>query len=349
VSASRHRIPLITAIDLYFLTVIALIKGGALLSSGRGRLFLARFVAFIGYRLSQTKRQLSEDNVAQAFGGELTKDLTRTIVRSSFYQFWCEAFSMPSPSSSEPGCVQVSIRGLEHLQFARDNGKGAILWESAVFGRRLLAKQILHQNGFSVHQVHGENHAGGFYTPCPASWLRRRVIKRFFDNCEKQYVAEILNLPLWEPLPVMRALLERLKQNRVICVAGDGTLGWNWVRKRFLWRERGFSTGMVSLSKITGAPILPFFCIQESADKIALIIERPIGMDATMDRNTTSEMCIEQYVRLLESYVRKHPGQYYGWGSCDAPGAESNQATETDDSPVTINARLHATDAPSDR
>lgn len=137
--------------------------------------------------------------------------------------------------------------------------------------------------------------------------------KRFFDKCEKQYLAEILNLPLWEPLPVTQTLLKRLKQNGIICVAGDSTFGWNWVHKKFLGRNRAFSTGMVSLSRITEAPILPVFCTQEAADRIALIVEPSLGVDANMDRDNAAEVCIDQYVSLLESYVRKHPGQYYNW------------------------------------
>ena len=333
--------PLITVIDLYLLSVVALVQVGTWFSFIGMRLFLVNAVGFIGYYVSRSKRRMSEQNLAQTFGESLSRNQLRTIVRSSFHQFWLEALSMPSPSLPEAGRMQLTIRGLEHLRRAMDKRKGAILWESGCFGRRFLAKQILHENGFSVHQFYGENYAGGFYTPCPATWLRRRVIKRYFDNCERQYVAEILNLPLWEPLPVMRVLFERLKQNRIICVAGDGTLGWNWVFKKFLWRDRGFSTGMVSLSRITGAPILPLFCVQEGNNKIAMIVEPPIEVDSTKDRDTAAEMCIEKYVRLLESYVRNHPGQYYGWHSSDAPGPGSAEAPAPDDlareAPVRIN------------
>ena len=145
----------------------------------------------------------------------------------------------------------------------------------------------------------------------------------------------------------MKDLFGRLKQNRIICVAGDGTLGWNWVYKTFLWRERGFSTGMVSLSRITGAPILPLFCIQESDNKIIMIIEPPIKVDSTMDRDKASEMCIEQYVRLLDSYVRKYPGQYYGWHSCDEPGANAKLAHVMDDSAMQPPVTVNVTDAPN--
>jgi lauroyl/myristoyl acyltransferase len=116
------------------------------------------------------------------------------------------------------------------------------------------------------------------------------MIKRFFDNCEKQYVAEILNLPLWEPLPVVRILFGRLKQNGILCVAGDGTLGWNSVQKEFLGRSRAFFTGMMSLFRSTGAPILPLFCVQEDPDTIAVIIEPSISTDRDIDRESVSDM-----------------------------------------------------------
>jgi lauroyl/myristoyl acyltransferase len=267
----------------------------------------------VSYRVSWPKRRLSEQNLSQAFSGQLSPDQLRSIVKSSFYQFWAEAFSIPQPCVPDEARVQVEIRGLEHLQRAKDNGKGAILWESGYFGRRFFLKRILQQHGFPVHQVYGENHAAGFYTPCPASWVRRRVITRFFDDCEKQYVAEILALPLWEPLPVVRVLFERLKRNGIICTAGDGTLGWSSVRKKFLGGERVFYTGMVSLSRSTGAPILPVFCIQESKDTIAVIVESPINVDSDMDRTRAAELCIERYVSLLEDHIKNCPGQYYNW------------------------------------
>jgi lauroyl/myristoyl acyltransferase len=303
----------ITMIDFYLLSVAALIRVANWSYSVKVKLALVKAVTFLAYHLSKTKRRLSEQNLSDTFGGRLSQDQLQTIVKLSFYRFWLEAFSMPLPSVWRNSWTRVQIRGLEHLQRALRNRKGAILWGSNSFGRKFLAKQILHQNGFSICQIYGENHAGGFSSPCPASWVRRRIIRPFFDNCEKQYVADMLNFPLWEPLPVMRTLFGRLKQNGIICVAGDGTLGWNSVRKNFLSGYRTFFTGMVSLSRITGAPILPLFCIQEDSDKTAVIIEPPIALDSTTDRDRASELGIDQYVSLLESYIRRYPEQYRNW------------------------------------
>jgi lauroyl/myristoyl acyltransferase len=314
---------------------MALIQLGDWLSFLGMRSLLVNTLTSLGYHLSRRKRRLSEINLAQSLGAELGDAQRRKIIKTSFRQFWLEAFSLPCPEAAAGEGVRIEVRGLHHLQAAIDNGKGAILFESNSFGRKFLAKQSLYQKGFSIHQIYGENHAGGFFSPCPASWIRRRIIKRLFDAWEKRYVAEILNLHLWEPLRVIRLLFERLQQNRIICVAGNGTLGWNGIRKQFLCTTRVFFTGMVSLSRLSGAPILPLFCVQESKSIIAVVIEPPIQANAVGDRDQALENCIDNYVSLLESYVKRHPEQYSGWHSPGTPEVTlicaTRQAADTKD------------------
>ena len=323
--------PVIRILDLYHLGVIFLIQVGIWLGPGAMGQRLARGVAFIAYHLSRPKRRSTERNVSRAFGGELSQARIRAITRSSFRQFWLEAFSMAAPSRRRAAGLRIEIRGLEHLQRARANGKGAILWESNSFGRNFLAKQCLHEKGFTVHQIYAENHSGGFDSPCPASWMRRRIITRFFDECEKQYVQEILNLPLWDPLPVMRVLFERLRQNAMLCVAGNGTLGWRGIRRDFFCTPRVFFTGMVSLSRLTGAPILPLFCVQESDEAAALVIEPALAAHPCEGRDRAPEVCIERYIALLESYVRKHPEQFSSWHSLGTPNVVLPEEEENRD------------------
>jgi hypothetical protein len=63
----------------------------------------------VSYRVSWAKRRLSEQNLSQAFSGQLSPDQLRSIVKSSFYQFWLEAFSIPQPRVPDEGRVQVEF------------------------------------------------------------------------------------------------------------------------------------------------------------------------------------------------------------------------------------------------
>jgi predicted LPLAT superfamily acyltransferase len=196
------------------------------------------------------------------------------------------------------------------------NGRGVILWESNALGRRTLSKQILHENGFLIHQVYAEVHLKGFLTTDPDrsnSWVREHMIKTEMERCETPFLAEIIYLPSSDSLVFTRILLDRLKQNAILCIPGDGRSGKKLLPMRFLGHTKLFSTGMVSLAKISGASILPIFCIQEKNGKTSLIIEPPILIETEVEREKVLEKGVLQYVGLLESYIRKYPEQYRNW------------------------------------
>jgi predicted LPLAT superfamily acyltransferase len=74
---------------------------------------------------------------------------------------------------------------------------------------------------------------------------------------------------------------------------------------------------MVSLARMSGAPILPMFCIQERGCAACLTIEPPIEIQLKVSRERALENAFSQYIRLLESYIRKYPEQYRDWRSVD--------------------------------
>jgi lauroyl/myristoyl acyltransferase len=244
---------------------------------------------------------------------------------------------MASPSVPKAALEQLHICGLEHLQSAIDNGKGAIVWESSYFGGRLLAKRILHQNGFAVEQVHAEKHIGGFHNGRSlSSWLRRRIVQRFFENCKKRFVAAIIYLPRSDSLAFTRVLLGRLKQNGILCLAADGRLGQKLLATKLLGHKSSFQTGAISLAKFSGAPVLPVFCFQNEG-KTNLVIEPPLRIDSDLDRERALEKTLLQYANLLESYIRKYPEQYRNWHS---PWGRPQRTTSGSDSILSRRATL---------
>jgi lauroyl/myristoyl acyltransferase len=304
-----------TITDFYFLTVIALIKSVRLFPWVQLKSFMVRCIVFTAYRVLRDKRQLSEKHLSEVFDEKFSKDQMKRIIKRSFYVFWYDTFSLLPSSLKKVELRQTHLHGAEHLQMALKNGKGVIIWENSVFGRRILAKQILHENGFAVHQVHAENHLLGGFTASGGypTWMRNHKIKPFFEKCEKHFVSEIIYLPNSESLVFTRILLGRLKQNGILCIAGGGRFGQKLIPIRFLGRTETLSTGIVSLSKISGAPILPMFCIQEENGETTLIIELPLLTRSDVDRERGLESIAAQYVSLLESYIRKYPEQYQNW------------------------------------
>jgi lauroyl/myristoyl acyltransferase len=294
--------------DLYLLLVMALIKLLNQCPFLRVKDFFTHAVAFMAFHLSRRGRRVKERALAQTL--RLSEPAVRNIAKHAFYDFWSDIFIGPSLRRDKKSGQVNEVQGIEHLKEALQKGRGVILWESSFFGRRVLAKRILHEKAFSVCQVHSEYHIGGFHNP--KTWMSVHVIQPFFNNRERPFVKEIIPLSRSESLTFTKDLLARLKQNDIIAIAADGSIGHKFIPVEFLDRTDLFSTGMVSLARLSGATILPFFCVHNE-DRTALIIESPICIEADGDRERGLEKAIRQYARLLECYVKKYPQQYRNW------------------------------------
>ena len=300
--------------DLYHLLVIVLVQITAWLPATKVRPWLVASIASVAHRVQVRKRHLAEANLATAIDSDLDESERERIVRQSFQATWEEVFSL-LPSATEWEALQGSIQvdGLEHLRGALSDGRGAILWESH-FGKRSLAKRALHQMGFRLCQVHHERHLGGLFPGHgPMTWLRFYAVKRFFERWEKQFLKDTIYLPRSGSLAFTRTLLRRLQENVVLCSAADGHYGQRPVLMQFLGQVEPFQTGMLSLAKLSGSPVLPMFCFRHSDGAMRLVIEGPIQTEADSDRERGLREALARYVHLLESYIREYPEQYRNW------------------------------------
>jgi Bacterial lipid A biosynthesis acyltransferase len=221
---------------------------------------------------------------------------------------------MPYRGGLEAAVRPLCVYGLEYLQDSLKRGSGAILWESGYFGRRNLAKHILYQNGFSIDQVHASGHTGGFGASSDnQSWTSERIIRPFFDSCERSFVRDIIYLGDPDSLTDTRIILSRLKNNRVVCISADGTRGHRFLSVPFLGRSQSIPTGIVSLARLSATPILPLFCFADNQGKITLVIKPRLQMSPNLRREEALKDGIHQFVALLECYVRMYPEQYRKW------------------------------------
>jgi len=299
--------------DICLIAVIALMRMVNRLSSPLLKRLVVNSLTFTAYHLLRERRRLSEKCLDNAYGGKLKEKQKREIVKGSFHEFWQDLFWMLPSRAEREALKRIDIQGMEHLQKALKNGKGVILWESSHFGARIAAKNILNAKGFSIHQVHSREHIGKFSLGDDTIWVISHLIKPFFEWCENQFVAKIIYLPATDSLKFTRDFLNLLKQNAVLCISGDAGLAQKRISLKFLHVTRLFATGMVSLAKISGAPILPMFCVQEKNGRMRLIIESPIDVGKGVDRDSGLENSIAQYRNLLESYVREYPEMYQSW------------------------------------
>ncbi len=310
---------LVSLNDLYLLTVFALVSLASAIPSPQVKRFIADSIGLAAFHLSKNKRRMMEQNLERLFGDEMDRVHVQKIAKESFCEFWRDVFSFQLSNPERATLKRIKIKGKEYLMDALNNGKGAIILESSNFGRRNLTKQVLHHLGISVHQVHHMQHYGGLQVGA-STFVQQRIVRPWLEMWERSFVAEIIYLPASDSLIYAKQLLNLLKKNAMICVSGDGRRGYKHVPLQFLGWTYDYPTGMMNLAKISGAPLLSIFCIQSQNVEPTLIIERPIELGTSGNRDEVLQNALAQYLQLLESYVRKYPGMYRNW-QFDRPSA----------------------------
>ena len=319
-------LPLLALRDLYVLAVVASLGTAGLLRSPRLKNLVVRCVAATAFRFSHAKRRGSEETLARVFGRRVGARRRRAIVRGAFYEFWRDTFSLV-PLRGERPAGGARVQGLAHLSRALDGGRGAILWVSNNFGRMNALKRTLHEHGLPVHKVHAENHLGGFRgAGHPVTKLQDRHLGPFFEAHEKAFVAGMVYLTP-ASLAFTRELVDRLEANAIVCVAADARFGRRFVPLPFLGIPESFPTGVVTLARMSGAPILPAFCIRGPRGESRVIIEAPLAVDAHADRERGAEDVLGRWVRLLEHHARRHPSLYLNWHLIGTPTPERRHGT----------------------
>ena len=201
-----------------------------------------------------------------------------------------------------------------HLQQALARGKGAILWESNGFSRRVQAKRTLHAHGIPLHQTHGETHLGVMWSPPgEGTWLRDRLIRPTYERRESAFVAETLIIPLHSGMADGRAYAKRLRQNAILCMAGDGRIARKLYPVAFLGQTVGFAPGAVKLAQLAGAPLLPMFWAPAVDGPPALEIDPPIVPCPAGDADAVVVDCLQRFANALAARIMRWPEAYRNW------------------------------------
>ena len=298
--------------ELYLISVLTVFRAIELSHSPELRRRLAHLIARTFYATSRTRRREIDGQLRAAFGARYSDAEFERIIAGTYRTFWDDSLflcRLPLPGELRT----ARLEGFEHIRAALDRGHGAILLENAFFGYRNAQKRIIHAQGWTAHQTHDREHIGGF-----GSWretsIASRVIRPFFEDRERQFCASIIYLTDTNSLAFTRQLADRLRSNELVFIAGDGFVGHKHVEARFLGRQLLFATGAISLARLTGAPVLPVFCMREPEGSLRSVVEPPLQVP---NDGRGAQVAMAEFASLLEAHVRRYPDQYRGWHKLD--------------------------------
>ncbi len=244
-------------------------------------------------------------NLLTVLGESTSKDEVESLTRKFFEDkqlrgllvYLLPRFNAPQAHTFFP------IEGLEHLDRALSKRRGVILLLShlnSIIG--LVGKDVLRRKGYDVRIAFPTRRLA--YTPT----LFRKMIERLWPagaNATRStdFFAQ------FNIRPIVRALEERA----IVIFTGDGWHSASFVQVEFLGRPIFFTTGAMSVARLTGAPVVPFFVTGSPPDQLKLSCEEPILVENTGDSGRDLETMVGNYARRLEYHLRRNIPAWQHW------------------------------------
>jgi len=206
--------------------------------------------------------------------------------------------------------VRTSVEALHVLESALQRGRGAVLW-GFDFCDPLLVKVALARAG--QHLVHLSTPEHG--TSSPSSEFGRAVVSPLYCLPENRFIDERVMIPLDGSLGYMRTLMDRLKNNRCVYIAGERRARRAITRASVFGRSASFARGAPGLAQRMGSPLLPIYVVRDGPLHYRAVIDGEIGADRELEKERFIDQAVAEFARRLESHVVAHPAEWGWWSS----------------------------------
>ena len=255
-----------------------------------------------GFRYRAGKRSEIVRNLRWVLGDELGPEEADRLAREFFRMTSCMVIDVMRLRGRARSLGKlVEIRGREHLDAALAEGKGAILC-TAHFGSCGSAFSLLHASGFPLTTI--------------GRWPKRR----FWDFVYARRVLRHRQRPNIEPRPgrvqVAAQAAVALRANEVVTIWSDAPpLDADQTRAvevPFLGRQARLLPGVVTLARLTGAPVLMAF-VHRSADYRHQVLE--ISPPVPMQGETVT--AFGRCVAAMDAAIRTNPAHWVFWATTD--------------------------------
>ena len=257
---------------------------------------LAACIGKIGFYVMGKYRNIVYNNLQIAFGNAEDKKKHRAIAKVVFCDTVKNALEVAKLPFTDPSFIKrlVSVDGLEHLERALSRGRGAVAVSAHMGNFPLIGPRLITEGyRFSL------------------------VLRDPKDSILAGTLSDIRTALGMESIPVnprtvcIEQSLKCLKRNGILFLQIDQNASSRdlWV-DFFGWLVPTFK-GPVVFSMRTGAPLIPLFTIRDAPDHHKLIISPPLALEATGDKDHDIFNTTAQLTKLIESYIRQYPAQWW--------------------------------------
>lgn len=221
---------------------------------------------------------------------EELKQLARSGMRS-YMRYWCEAFRLPTYTPHRIA-ESFELRGKELLDTTMNQGKGAVMIPG-------------HMANWDLAGAWATQRYGALTTV--AEQLKPKDLFDQFLQYRESLGMEVL--PLGEP-HVMRSLVRRLREGRLVALLGDRDITESGVHVDFFGGKASFPAGPALLSIMTGSPLHPVTMHNEIDRTVGTVYPR-IEVPNVADRSEQIRIMTQQIAHAFEIGIAEHPEDWH--------------------------------------
>jgi len=213
---------------------------------------------------------------------------------ASHFSAWVDFLQFATRSAADAALLVESVTGYSRIVEGRIRGKGVLLL-TAHLGNWEIGGLMLAQVNQPIHVV---------------------LVPDIFPGVERERqrlharsgVTEIrVDKSIAPTLSVLRAL----SRNEIVAMQGDRDFDNTGIPLPFFGREAFFPRGPLRVAMASGATVLPAFIVRSSGGRYRAIVEEPLPIETSGDRDAALRENLRRYIAILERYVGEHPEQWY--------------------------------------
>lgn len=248
---------------------------------------LAKLAALIQFYISKKDRQAVMYNLQPVVED---KNNIRKYAKEVFinFSYYLVDFYKYSKLSHDFIKKYVRINGLENVNKCLSQGKGAIIL-TAHLGNYELAGAITSFLGYPLSVV-------------ALSHADKRINQFFVDRRKK------LGMKVIPTGAALKGCIFALEQGDLLALLGDRDFSGSKLKLKMFGREAYFPRGVVFFALKTGACVIPTFLVRENKKFYNFTFEEPIIFPKGKG---AKEAIMQQYISILEKYIKKYPQQWY--------------------------------------
>jgi KDO2-lipid IV(A) lauroyltransferase len=276
-----------------FLYIIARIAAaGVFVLPMRLGVFLGGKLGVLLFFLLKKQRLLTIENLTSAFGAEKSEKEIYNTAKAVFRNLGknaAEFINFPKINSKNIDRL-VETDGFEKIDRALAEKKGCIIL-SCHLGNWELSAAYASLKGY------------------PANAIARPLRDERFDRLVNGYRAS-KGIGIISRDSSFKKIVGILKSNQMVGILPDQDIdSVEGVFVNFFNRRAYTPAGPVLLSMVSGAPIIPIFCIRQNG-KHKFIVEEPIKLEITGDKEKDILINTQKWSDVTERYIRKYPEQW---------------------------------------